>query len=156
VVRSILVIIVIALAALLLYIRLAPSDPARWHTDPMTAAVPAMNGWLLRDGDGSAPSPVIPADPAAALAALDAVALATPRTTRLAGSPADGRITWVTRSRLMGFPDYTTATALADPAGARLVIFARQRFGSSDLGVNRARLDDWLSRLPDALSTPDT
>jgi hypothetical protein len=47
----------------------------------------------------------------AALARLDEIALATPRTTRLAGSPDEGRITWITRSALWGFPDYTTAQA---------------------------------------------
>jgi uncharacterized protein (DUF1499 family) len=147
VVKTVIVIALLAVAGLLLYIRLAPSDPVVWHADPVTAPVPTTNGWLLRAGDGSAPAPVFAADPAAVLAALDAVAMATPRTTRLAGSAEEGRITWVTRSRLMGFPDYTTATAIAGPAGTGLVIFARQRFGSSDLGVNRARVEDWVARI---------
>lgn len=142
------VLILLAVAAAgLLYIRLAPSDPARWHTDPLAAPVPGMNGWLLRDGDGSAPAPVFAATPAEVLAALDAVAMDTPRTVRLAGSAEEGRITWVTRSRLVGFPDYTTATAVAGEGGTRLVIFARQRFGSGDWGVNRARVEAWLGRL---------
>jgi len=82
-------------------------------------------------------------DPAAALARLDAIAMASPRTRRLAGSPAEGRITWISRSRLWGFPDYTTAEATP----GRLVIHARQRFGSDDWGVNAARLQDWLAQL---------
>jgi uncharacterized protein (DUF1499 family) len=98
--------------------------------------VPLTGGAALR----LAPARGAPAD---LLARLDAIALATPRTIRLAGSPADGRITWVTRSLLWGFPDYTTAEARPDG----LYIHARLRFGRSDLGVNAARLQDWLGRL---------
>jgi uncharacterized protein (DUF1499 family) len=96
--------------------------------------VVAGGGWatLRLEGDG-----------AALLAALDAVALATPRTTRLAGSPAESRITWVTRSALWGFPDYTTAEAGLEGVAIR----ARLRFGQGDMGVNAARLRDWFSRL---------
>jgi uncharacterized protein (DUF1499 family) len=28
-----------------------------------------------------------------------------------------------------------------------MLIFARSRFGDSDLGVNRARVEDWIARL---------
>ncbi|MEM9843514.1 MAG: DUF1499 domain-containing protein, partial [Pseudomonadota bacterium] len=77
------------------------------------------------------------------LAALDEIARATPRTTILAGSVEDGIVTYVTRSALMGFPDYTTVS-LSDGA---LTLYARLRFGQSDLGVNAARLEAWLRAL---------
>jgi hypothetical protein len=123
------------------YVRLAPSDPARWHLSP-TAEGP----WdEVQAGQGSASLRLSLAvgAPADLLARLDAVALATPRTIRLAGSVAEGRITWVTRSALWGFPDYTTAEVRDDG----LYIHARLRFGGADMGVNSARLGDWLSRL---------
>jgi hypothetical protein len=135
-----------ATLALAAWVRLAPSDPATWHVSPSLfgwdhdgpwdQVVPLTGGAALR----LAPARGAPAD---LLARLDAIALATPRTIRLAGSPADGRITWVTRSLLWGFPDYTTAEARPDG----LYIHARLRFGRSDLGVNAARLQDWLGRL---------
>ena len=75
------------------------------------------------------------------------IATATPRTHRLAGSPEAGRITWITRSRLWGFPDYTTAQVTQTPTGPRLDIHARLRFGRSDMGVNAARLHAWLAQL---------
>ncbi len=81
--------------------------------------------------------------PADLLARLDAVALATPRTRRLAGSVEEGRITWETRSALWGFPDYTTAEVREDG----LYLQARLRFGREDMGVNAARLRDWQERL---------
>ncbi|MCB6177296.1 DUF1499 domain-containing protein [Rhodobacter sp. Har01] len=136
--------LILASLAFAAYVRLAPSDPARWHvplaagadTDPWDQVVPMEGAAALR----LSPAKGAPAD---LLTRLDTIALATPRTTRLAGSPEEGRITWVTRSRLWGFPDYTTAEARPDG----LYIHARLRFGKSDMGVNAARLTDWLSRL---------
>lgn len=128
-----------------LYVRLAPSDPARWNVSPAPAATPDCT---VEQGAGDARATcLLPGPPAEALAKLDAIARATPRTTRLAGSVAEGRITWITRSALWGFPDYTTAEAAPDGTGTRLTLHARLRFGRSDMGVNAARLRDWLSGL---------
>jgi len=77
------------------------------------------------------------------LVRLDAVALATPRTARLFGSVAEGMVTYVTRSVVMGFPDYTTVRQDGDT----LTIYARSRFGRSDLGVNRKRVQGWIDAL---------
>ena len=120
------------------WVRLAPSDPARWHTDPAQGAA----------GPNSHVAKVfVPLPPEEALAAFDAVALAEPRTRRLAGSPAEGRITYVSRSRLWGFPDYTTVAAVPEEGGSSLVLHARARFGQSDLGVNAARVGRWVAAL---------
>ena len=128
-----------------LYVRLAPSDPARWHVSPAPAA---QADCTVEQGEGDARATCrLPLAPAEALARLDAVAMATPRTTRLAGSAEAGRITWITRSALWGFPDYTTAEAKADGTGSLLTVHARLRFGRGDMGVNGARLRDWLPKL---------
>lgn len=126
------------LVAFAAYVRLAPSDPGRWHGAVVAEGAPGEvvagegRATLRLEGDGPA-----------LLARLDAVAIATPHTVRLAGSVAEGRITWVTRSALWGFPDYTTAEARPDG----MHVLARLRFGRGDMGVNAARLRDWLSRL---------
>ena len=128
-----------------LYVRLAPSEPARWHVSPTAAA---RSDCTVEQGRGDARATCLrPKNPAELLAQLDEIAMATPRTTRLAGSPEEGRITWITRSRLWGFPDYITAEATPGATGTTLTLHARLRFGSSDMGVNAARLRDWLSRL---------
>ncbi|SLN18245.1 DUF1499 domain-containing protein [Roseisalinus antarcticus] len=149
--RTIIFVLVLLAVAGLAYIRLAPSDPERWHVDPSASSAPGRGGWKVAPEGGNQAAPVWAADPAEVLAAVDAVAMATPRTTRLAGSVADGRISYVTRTRIMGFPDYTTVTARSAPGGATLTMLARQRFGSDDLGVNRARLEGWLAALSDRL-----
>jgi hypothetical protein len=145
--KGILLIVFLVVVAVLVYIRVAPSDPTAWHVDPLSAPVPNGNGWLLRPEGGNGPAPVLAMDVTATLAALDAIAMATPRTTRLAGSPEEGRITYVTRSALMGFPDYTTVAATPVPEGTALSIYARQRFGSQDIGVNQARVEAWVLQL---------
>lgn len=121
----------------LVYIRVAPSKPDRWQAlsgETALGDLPRASGHVHRRETDAAP---------ALLAQIDAIARATPRTSVLAGSPQTGMTTYVTRSRLFGFPDYTTVGL----DGGVLEIFARQRFGSEDLGVNRARVAAWLSQL---------
>ncbi len=148
-----LVLLALTLLGGVAYIRLAPSDPARWHVAPAGggagATLPPSRGTLVTAEDGGARAALaIPGqDPEDVLSRLDRIALATPRTTRLAGSPQEGMITWITRSALFGFPDYTTASARANGPATVLTLHARLRFGRSDFGANAARLRDWLSQL---------
>lgn len=134
----ILAVLVLLVVALMAYIRLAPTDTARWHTMPTMA------------GPGDYPKPSgfraerrITATPQEVLTAIEQRALATPRTRVLAGAADAGMITFVTRSHVMGFPDYTTV-AVQDGV---VVLHGRLRFGQADLGVNRARVMDWLDVL---------
>ena len=120
-------IVVIAALAFGAYIRMAPSDPVRWHIDPTTAVHPNARGDLRRVR--------------VSLADFDATARRHSQV--LAGSLEAGHITYVVRSRVFGFPDYITARQV----GADLVILSRARFGHYDLGVNARRLDAWLSGL---------
>jgi uncharacterized protein (DUF1499 family) len=133
----------VAVVGLLAYIRLAPSDPAVWHVDleaPGYQPPGNAHAFCLRPETRFAVS----GDPKALLERLDAIALATPRTVRLAGSAGEGRITWVSRSALMGYPDYTTAQVLDGPS---LCVMGRQRFGREDFGVNAARIGGWMQAL---------
>lgn len=132
---------VIAMLGLIAYVRLAPSDPAVWNISPGAGSDAPFDTVIPLTGGATLRLSTARGDPATLLQRLNTLALATPRTTQLAA--IDGRITWETRSALWGFPDYTTAEVRADG----LYIHARLRFGSSDLGVNAARLTDWLSRL---------
>ncbi len=129
-----------------LYVRLAPSDPGRWHRwelPPMAAGdYPMPNGHVAI---GGVAGPQV-------LTQLDAIIMATPCTKRLAGSVDQGMITYVTRSRLWGFPDYTTVRLTQTGAAWVLAINGRSRFGKSDVGVNKARIDGWLAGI--ALTKP--
>ena len=130
---------IIAMLGLMAYVRFAPTDATAWQNVP---AIDAPYDSVTAQA-GGATLRLSPAkgDPASLLKRLDAIAMATSRTTRLAQT--DSSITWITRSALWGFPDYTTAEVRADG----LYVYARLRFGSSDMGVNAARLNAWLSQL---------
>jgi hypothetical protein len=125
------------------YFRLAPSDPARWHEDPRLVARPTSpNFHLIRMVGGDA-MPRVYAQSAADLAARVHDVALTDGAVLLAGSVKSGHMTFVSRSRLMGYPDYTSVLIEKAGDGAMLLAFARARFGHSDLGVNRARLERW-------------
>lgn len=128
------------------YVRLSANPAGRWHQDPLAVtARGAQNSYLLAPGGDGAPAH-LPLPPDEVARRLDAVTAATPRTELLAEG-GFGK-TWVTRSRLWGFPDFTSVRLIAGAEGGTdLLIFARSRFGKSDLGVNRARVEDWLARL---------
>lgn len=125
----------VLLAGILLWVRVAPSDPAQWHVDPVTVADPSTPNWSrIAAGEIVAPTGTLAPRIEAALAGEERVAL-------LAGLLAEGWATYVQRSRLMGYPDYLSIRIL--PAGdgqETLVVLSRSRFGQSDLGVNAARL----------------
>jgi hypothetical protein len=134
-----------AVAAAAVWVRAAPSDPAVWHVDPdLVTERGSYNSFLMRDG-GDAPALRLNAPPSEVAEQLEATILSTPRTVRLAGDAGFG--TYVTRSALWGFPDYVSVRVKPDGAGSVVTIFSRARFGQSDLGVNRARVERWLSTL---------
>ena len=71
------------------------------------------------------------------------IALATPRTLLLSNDP----LQFVTRSKLLGFPDIT-AIVIQDKT---LIIYATSVFGRFDFGVNRARALRWISLIKSSL-----
>lgn len=136
----------LAVVVMLAYVRLAPSNRDTWHIDPSTAT-PQVGHFIVRPEGGDMASPVLSGSQLEVLTRFDAVALQEPRTQRLAGSPEDGKITYITRSLYFGFPDYTTVQATPVDGGTALIIHARLRFGRSDLGVNEARVTRWIDAL---------
>lgn len=116
------------------WIRFAPSDPTYWHVDPQVTADQDLASGVRRRVPGGQGS----------LKALHQIILETPRTEVLAGSVDDGHITYITRSRIMGFPDYTTLLLNGD----QVELWGRLRFGTADTGVNKRRVEGWLARLP--------
>ena len=132
--------------AAIVYVRLAPIDVDGVHAQADargTGDYDAVGGFLVVRQ--------ITAAPEAILSGIAQTALAGDRTKILAGSANEGMITFVTRSKLFGFPDFTTASIIpagtVDNAGPLLMIDGRLRFGKSDLGVNKARIERWLTAL---------
>ncbi len=118
------------------YVRLVPADPAVWNVDPLTAPDPATPNFAR-----IAPGEIVGGDVATLADRADAAMRGMDRTRLLAGSVADGQMTYITRSLVMGFPDFTSIHVFEQNGEATLAAFARSRFGKSDMGVNQVRID---------------
>ena len=116
--------LVVAFAA---YVRLAPSDPSRWHISIPNEGDIDLAGGAVR---------IVPNSPDVFERLIEMMSKL-PRTAVLAGTVEEGHLTYITRSKLMGYPDYTTI----ERSDETIKIFARLRFGKSDLGLNAARLE---------------
>jgi uncharacterized protein (DUF1499 family) len=87
---------------------------------------------------------------------LEAVALAViraqPRVTEVAADPDDRQYAFVQRTAILRFPDTVTIRFLDLGAGrSSLAMFSRSKFGRSDLGANRARVESWLAAIRSGL-----
>lgn len=135
----------LGLLAIAVGMRLVPSAVDEWHVDPgAIEAVDLRNAHQLSVEE----APVYALSAPELARELDAVALATPGSSRIAGDATDLWMTYVVHSRIMGFPDYVSVRIMPRNGDhATLAIYARARFGTSDLGVNRARNDNWLAAL---------
>lgn len=118
--------IVALIMAMMVYIRVSPIDPDQWHQRIESDVDKTMNGGAIRIIPGAQ---VAFKDLNEALNSMD-------RTTIIAGSLEEGLVTYVTRSKWFGLPDYTTL----ERSQTGIKMFARLRFGRRDLGVNAARL----------------
>ncbi|NVK15601.1 MAG: DUF1499 domain-containing protein [Rhodobacteraceae bacterium] len=125
-----------AIIAGLGFVRLAPSDPLDWNTQPELSEDKEFRGGVFR---------VVRTGPDG-LERFHRIASHAPRTSVLAGGPDDGMVTYITRTQVLGFPDYTTAAQDGD----LLKVYARLRFGRSDLGANRERINTWLAEMEEA------
>jgi len=126
-----------------LYFRFVSMPPEQWHVDPATAQAPSSPNFELRQGDSA---PVIPASTGDVAARLDAVAQADGAQV-IGGSAADGFVTYVVRSALMGYPDAVSVRLTPEGDATRVEIFSRSRFGYSDMGVNAARVTRWIAAI---------
>ena len=146
--KTIVILVLLVVAGFVAYVRLAPTDPAVWNIDPVAVEKPAKtNNFLIRPGDGDAAAPVYREQPEELAARIDAAMLAMPRTARIAGSPDEMQMTYLTRSKLMGFPDFTTIRVIWGSDGSSFAAYARSRFGQDDGGVNKARVAALLTAL---------
>lgn len=137
----ILVLLAVLIVAAAIYVRVAPIDAAEWHVDPEEVTPPATSNFALLAGPTA---PQIDAVPLVVAGRIEAVAQAEGAVV-VAGSLASGFVTYVVRSKVMGFPDFVSIHLDPHEDGTRMNIFSRARYGQADLGVNTARVQRWLT-----------
>lgn len=93
-------------------------------------------------------SPVFNSSPEALLEQFRKVALAAPRVREVADRATPTQTVFVAKSKVFRFPDVIDVMTV--PAGdgqSTLAVYSRAQIGVRDFGVNRKRIEDWLSRL---------
>lgn len=79
-----------------------------------------------------------------------------PRTEQLNADPEGHRYLYVQRTPTIGFPDLIRIDFLpAEPTGSTLCIYSRSIYGHSDMGTNKARVEEWLERYAPAPASAD-
>lgn len=69
-----------------------------------------------------------------------------PRTKQISYDVQKKQITYVQRSLIFRFPDYITIQFIGlENNKSTLAIYSRSKYGYSDFGVNRKRVNHWLS-----------
>lgn len=143
--------LIVAVIAAAVYVRVAPVAVDDWHVDPEATSPPQTPNFVLFAGSQAVP---VDAPTLAVAGRVQAVAEAEGAQV-LAGSAAEGFVTYVVRSRIMGYPDFVTIRLEpGEDGGTQVNIFSRSRYGRSDLGVNAARVQRWLTAARD--ETDDT
>lgn len=136
------IIILAALAALgalfVAYARFVPASVTKYHQMPAFGAPGGEEYW-----EGFKSVRRITQDAETVLTAVQQMTEQKKRTVLFAGSVDEGMLTFVSRTPVFGFPDYTTVAVQGD----LIVIYGRLRFSYYDGGVNKARVRKWLDAL---------
>lgn len=133
--------IAVLVVAAAIYVRVAPVDAAAWHVDPEEATPPPTPNFILLAGNEAV---TIDAPSLSVAGRLQAVAEAEGAEV-IGGAIGEGFVTYMVRSRIMGYPDFISLRLVPEDDTTRLHIFSRSRYGQSDLGVNTARVQRWLT-----------
>ena len=79
---------------------------------------------------------------------LNATILNTPRVSVWYEEPTKNQYGFIARSKLFRFPDFIEVQYLAlDDKLSSVIIYSRAKYGYSDLGVNKKRIQTWLETL---------
>ena len=137
--------LIIMAVGFVVWVRLAPSDPNVWHIDPALKFTGRATNSFQQTFTLDAPI-------SAVLAAWTIPRQSNEHTELLAGDLAENYVTYVVRTRVLGFPDYVSVGLTSiDDQTTRLSVLSRSRFGISDLGQNRKRILSWIITLRSAL-----
>lgn len=136
------VLLLLAVIGAGVYFRSVAMPTETWHVDPASVTPPETPNFELRAG---AEAPIFDLDMDVLATRIDAIATAE-RADLIGGSLGEGHMTFVARSRLMGFPDAISVKLTPLAQGTRVEFYSRSRFGYSDMGVNAARVDRWIER----------
>ena len=135
--------LVVSVACIAIYVRVAPHDLEMVHVDPLTSGDTSPRSAHIAPPD----APTYAAEPDAVFAALGDLIMGEFGAELLAIDNEARHASYVVRSRFWRFPDYVSFRVVPHEGGASIAIYARSRFGGYDHGVNRDRLERWFASL---------
>lgn len=134
--------LILAIILVMAYIRFAPSKSAVWVLDPVSASATGKPNEYRLTGDAA---PVFDMPAQGLFKLVGGFILSQKRVGLLAENTNTLEATYIQRSRLIGYPDYISIKiTIVNANQSRLEVFSRSRFGHSDLGVNKRRIDQWI------------
>lgn len=78
-----------------------------------------------------------------------------PRTEFVGEDPEIGQLVFLQRSRIFGFVDTVWIQTVDLESKASVIMYSRSNVGFWDLGVNRRRLQTWLSEIESAAASAE-
>ena len=145
--------VLVAVLGVAVWMRTIDHPVETWHVDPASAARTGKdNDYLIAPPGLTAATPDgefawRDIDARALLFLFDSIAMNSSGTRHLVMDDEGLTITYVHASAVFAFPDYISVRAVESDQGAALIIWSRSRFGYSDLGANKARVESWLTGL---------
>lgn len=140
---TVLYMLILAAVLVLAYIRFAPSKPAIWALDSVSASSTGKPNEYRLTGDKA---PIFDMPKQDLFALVDGFIRHRKRVNLLAENADTLEATYIQRSMIMGYPDYISIKISSVNANrSRLEVYSRSRFGHSDLGVNKRRIDQWIA-----------
>lgn len=151
--KYIIAIIVFLAVLAAVYVRLAPVDLTSIHLQAEAREpgdYPSAGGFIAVREINESPQNM--------RAAINRVILETPRTERVAGDIGTTVMTYRTRSAVFGLPDFAAVSFIEQGANDNdkplMIINSHLVYGSSDIGVNKRRVEAWLDALGDLTVAP--
>lgn len=133
----------LAVAAGLVWVRIAPDRAESIHVDPLVTGETSQRSVLIAPPQ----APVFAATPEALFAAAEAHMQALPGTKRIAAGPEPLHASYTTRTPFLRFPDDLSLRVVPADGGSSIAVFSRARLAGYDWGVNRGRVEGLLRHL---------
>ena len=139
---TVLVILALLLGAMA-YVRFAPVDIDHWHVNPDAEgrASGPRDYKLSAASDANGPAINTSMSVEQSIEAASDWFLSQPKSKQIAGIAYTGFVTFELRTKLVDYPDYYSVKVAETEEGSAISVYGRARFGRSDLGVNKARLN---------------
>jgi len=138
---SFVIILTTVAIAMLVYVRIAPDTVERWHLDPETVKPTRRPNHYRLVGDQAETLDISQA----ILTEIILDYVGDQDGVSLLANTNDGQlITFVQRSKLIGYPDYITFKITPQGDSTQLSVFSRSRYGYRDFGVNKSRAEAWM------------